>query len=64
MASGGSKGLASSQGGNEVTGAFQTGASVEQTKLNIPGMFWLHSLVCVSRQHASACKEISASCCA
>ncbi|KAL3145774.1 hypothetical protein ABBQ38_015151 [Trebouxia sp. C0009 RCD-2024] len=34
MASGGSKGLASSQGGNEATGALQTGGSVEHTKLN------------------------------
>ena len=31
MASGGSKGLASSQGGNEATGALQTGGSVEHT---------------------------------
>ncbi|DBB03769.1 hypothetical protein WJX82_001300 [Trebouxia sp. C0006] len=36
MASGGPKGMASSQGGNEVTGAFQTGGSVEKTKLNTP----------------------------
>lgn len=37
MASGGSKGLASSQGGNEATGALQTGGSVEHTKLNSAG---------------------------
>lgn len=31
--------MASSQGGNEVTGAFQTGGSAEKTKLNTPGVF-------------------------
>jgi len=67
MASGGSKGLASSQGGNEVTGAFQTGGSVEQTKLNTPGMFWLHSRMCVAKTHVNTplhARKFSASCCA
>ena len=38
MATGGPKGSAGSQGGNEATGALQTGGSVEQTKLNTTGM--------------------------
>ena len=62
MATGGPKGMASSQGGNEVTGAFQTGGSVEQTKLNTPGVFWqtelVHVLPTETRQHACACKDI------
>ncbi len=52
--------MASSQGGNEVTGAFQTGGSVEQTKLNTPGMLWLNwARICrqLTRQHIFACKE-------
>ena len=32
-----SKGLSSTQGGNEATGALQAGGDVEHTKLNSPG---------------------------
>ena len=47
--------MASSQGGNEVTGAFQTGGSVEQTKLNTPGVFWQTGLVYVLPTDTSTC---------
>lgn len=47
--------MASSQGGNEVTGAFQTGGSVEQTKLNTPGIFWRIGLVFTSPTDPATC---------
>ena len=59
MASGGSKGLASSQGGNEATGALQTGGSVEHTKLNSAGTAVQTSRRRIARARVNACKTSS-----